>query len=217
LAGTCERDDINPDAGSDLLAVLLPASPLPGADKIFGNGFKLCRMTSHPARDRGRRAPPPTAFRASSNAYLLTLVAVAPEEAEASAVIEQCARAWALRAGSPPRAVEATPLGSASPPTGGVVFAPTRAFLLARGTHLIGRAAGCALHFPLRGISRHHVALLVLQARGVVIRDLGSTNGTFVNGERIREAALDGPALLDIGPLRLVLRPVIGDSRIARI
>lgn len=152
--------------------------------------------------------PPLTTPIASRNVYLLTLVAVAAEVAEATAIVEQCARAWALRTCASPCAAQATPLGTASAAAGGVLFAPTRAFMLARGTHVIGRDAGCALHFPLRGISRHHVALLVLQARGVVVRDLGSTNGTFVNGQRIREAALDGPALLDIGPLRLVLRPV---------
>lgn len=157
--------------------------------------------------------PPLSTLIASRNAYLLTLVAVAPEVAEAAEVVEHCAQAWALRARTPPRGSEATPLSTAPPAVDGMVFAPTRAFLLARGTHLIGRAASCALHFPLRGISRRHVTLLVLQARGVVVRDLGSTNGTFVNGQRIREAALDGPALLDIGPLRLVLRPVICDSQ----
>lgn len=145
---------------------------------------------------------------ASVNAYQLTLVAVAADVAEATALIEQCARSWAMRTRAPPCAAQATPLGIGSPGSEGVQFAPTRAFWLAHGSHVIGRAQGCALHFPLRGISRHHVALLVLQARGLVVRDLGSTNGTFVNGQRIREAALDGPALLDIGPLRFVLRPV---------
>jgi pSer/pThr/pTyr-binding forkhead associated (FHA) protein len=49
---------------------------------------------------------------------------------------------------------------------------------------LIGRGEGCHLRPASERISRKHCAIIV--AEGLVIaRDLGSTNGTSVNGERI--------------------------------
>ena len=58
-------------------------------------------------------------------------------------------------------------------------------FDLLEGVHVIGREAG--LTIPLVGestISRRH-AEIVRQGDAIVVRDLGSTNGTFVNGTQI--------------------------------
>lgn len=49
---------------------------------------------------------------------------------------------------------------------------------------LIGRGEGCQLRPASERISRKHCAILVSDGR-VVARDLGSTNGTTVNGTRI--------------------------------
>ncbi len=51
---------------------------------------------------------------------------------------------------------------------------------------VVGRACDCELHVPpddLRA-SRHH-CLLEIDAPSVTLYDLGSTNGTYVNGERV--------------------------------
>jgi pSer/pThr/pTyr-binding forkhead associated (FHA) protein len=49
---------------------------------------------------------------------------------------------------------------------------------------LIGRGEGCQLRPASERISRKHCAILVAEGR-VIVRDLGSTNGTAVNKERI--------------------------------
>jgi pSer/pThr/pTyr-binding forkhead associated (FHA) protein len=53
------------------------------------------------------------------------------------------------------------------------------------GTKLVvGRDADCSLRLPGEFVSRHHCAL---KLEGITLRilDLGSKNGTFVNGHRI--------------------------------
>lgn len=77
----------------------------------------------------------------------------------------------------------ATPhLQSAGPPR---LVGASGSFELLEGVHVIGREAG--LTIPLVGeatVSRRH-AEIVRQGDAIVLRDLGSTNGTFVNGTRI--------------------------------
>lgn len=53
------------------------------------------------------------------------------------------------------------------------------------GRFLIGRASFADICLPSRHVSRRH-ALLVCTATGLSLRDLGSTNGSFVNGLRFR-------------------------------
>ena len=53
-----------------------------------------------------------------------------------------------------------------------------------RGKLLIGRAEGCHLRPASEFVSRHHCVLL-LDDYTLRIRDLGSKNGTFVNGRRV--------------------------------
>lgn len=55
-----------------------------------------------------------------------------------------------------------------------------------------------------RGVSREHVGVEVL-AQGCVLRDLGSTNGSRVDGLPLVERALSGDCILELGPVRLRL------------
>jgi len=58
-------------------------------------------------------------------------------------------------------------------------------------TFLIGRTDDSHLCLPDdRFFSRHH-CLLEIDPPRCFLRDLGSTNGTFVNGRRVREAFLN--------------------------
>ena len=50
---------------------------------------------------------------------------------------------------------------------------------------MIGRDRGCAVQIDADSVSRHHARLNVT-GREVSIEDLGSKNGTWVAGERIR-------------------------------
>jgi len=58
-----------------------------------------------------------------------------------------------------------------------------------RDKTLIGRDAYCDIVLPYPEVSRHHVRLDAA-ADGVRLYDLGSSNGTFVNGQQVREALL---------------------------
>ncbi|HEX4416039.1 MAG TPA: EAL domain-containing protein [Lacipirellulaceae bacterium] len=51
---------------------------------------------------------------------------------------------------------------------------------------IVGRKPGASLCIPSPTVSREHAELTVVD-RGILLRDLGSTNGTFVNGTRIHE------------------------------
>jgi pSer/pThr/pTyr-binding forkhead associated (FHA) protein len=55
---------------------------------------------------------------------------------------------------------------------------------LMEGANLIGRAADAAIQIDSPGISRRH-ARLVVSAGEAALEDLGSKNGTYVNGRRI--------------------------------
>jgi hypothetical protein len=59
-----------------------------------------------------------------------------------------------------------------------------RAIPLPAGTHFIGREPESAVWIDASVVSRHH-ARLVVDDVGLMLEDLGSHNGTFVNGERV--------------------------------
>ena len=71
-------------------------------------------------------------------------------------------------------------------------------FLLAAGEYVIGREADCRIYLNLPGISRHHASLR-FQGDSWVLEDLGSNNGTFVNGTQGDHFVLKKDALLRLG------------------
>ena len=58
-------------------------------------------------------------------------------------------------------------------------------WMLSEQITVIGRSDDCDVVLPERQVSRHH-AEIERDDRGYVLRDLGSKNGTFVNGQRVR-------------------------------
>lgn len=64
---------------------------------------------------------------------------------------------------------------------------------------LVGRGRDCELRVPAKSVSRHHCEFLTTGTR-LIIRDLGSSNGTFVNRERVEEAQLTAGDLVCVGP-----------------
>jgi len=62
----------------------------------------------------------------------------------------------------------------------------------------IGRTPDNQIVVPVREVSRRH-AEIVLTGTGYVVKDLGSPNGTFVNGERITEHRLQDEDRIAMG------------------
>src|SRR3972149_3698419 len=60
-----------------------------------------------------------------------------------------------------------------------------QSFELLKDVHTIGREAGNDIIINDPQVSRHH-ARLTLQGNAYILEDLGSTNGSFVNGRRVR-------------------------------
>ncbi|MEE4380182.1 MAG: sigma 54-interacting transcriptional regulator [Candidatus Competibacteraceae bacterium] len=65
-----------------------------------------------------------------------------------------------------------------------------------------------------RAISRHH-AELRLTAEGLVLQDLGSTNGTFINDLRVTEAYLEPGTECVLGYSRIVVGQCTEDRRVS--
>lgn len=65
---------------------------------------------------------------------------------------------------------------------------------------LVGRADDCDIHLPRdyghTDVSRHHCALEINPPE-IRVRDLGSRNGTFVNGEKIGQRHSHQPVTKD--------------------
>ena len=80
-----------------------------------------------------------------------------------------------------------------------------RDFTIAEGTSVVGRRPDCALRIPTRDVSRQHCEIQVGDD-AVHVRDLGSANGTFVNGTRVAEAALNAGDRLAVGPVIFVVQ-----------
>lgn len=82
---------------------------------------------------------------------------------------------------------------------------PPRRLALSGDVTTIGRAEGCDLRVPLGEISRKHCTIVVSD-NGLVIQDLGSSNGTFVNSKRIQQAQLSAGDSLRLGSLLFVVQ-----------
>lgn len=76
---------------------------------------------------------------------------------------------------------------------------------LNRAKSVIGRRDDCQIRIPLSSVSRQHCEL-VNDGTRLSVRDLGSSNGTFVNRQKIVEQALKPGDLLAVGPCVFVVR-----------
>jgi predicted component of type VI protein secretion system len=65
---------------------------------------------------------------------------------------------------------------------------------------VIGRRHDCDLQIALKEVSKRHCQI-TMDNSSLRVRDLGSTNGTFVNNERIDETDVRAGDYIRIGPL----------------
>ena len=73
-------------------------------------------------------------------------------------------------------------------------------FALSGEVTTIGRKEDCELRVPVADVSRKH-AQITVGPDGVVLKDLGSSNGTFVNNKRVTELTLKAGDRVVVGPV----------------
>ena len=78
-------------------------------------------------------------------------------------------------------------------------------FPLSRTRTLVGRS-GCDIDFPEdKLLSRKHAAVEVYNTNYVLVRDLASTNGTFLNGFLVTQARVAEGDVIAVGGVKLKL------------
>src|SRR5687767_4046702 len=82
---------------------------------------------------------------------------------------------------------------------------PEKTFRILPGAvRTLGRATGADFIVDAALVSRVHCRVTALPGGELEVRDLESTNGTFVNGERIETARLAPGDRLQVGRVELV-------------
>ena len=107
-----------------------------------------------------------------------------------------------------------------SAPAGPIATRPIRLpepIVQGRATLTLGRDPSCDVPLPAPTVSWHHAQIDPIGGANragngggggaVVVRDLGSTNGTFVNGQKIRVQPVNPGDRIQIGPFQLIYRP----------
>jgi hypothetical protein len=90
--------------------------------------------------------------------------------------------------------------------------APSRLWALDNDRLTIGRDPSSDIFVDDTRVSRHHADLIHHRLDWSIV-DIGSTNGTYVNGARVREAVLRPGDRIQLGDIQLVLRrPGAGPS-----
>src|SRR5262245_14742146 len=84
---------------------------------------------------------------------------------------------------------------------------PVRAYEIKVGVNRLGRSPKNDLQLDHPTVSAAHCEI-ILSADGMRVRDLGSTNGTFINQEQITEAEIESGSTLHVGEVELELEPV---------
>jgi len=75
----------------------------------------------------------------------------------------------------------------------------------------IGRLEDNAFQIAEPSVSSHHCEL-IQRGSDIVVKDLNSTNGTFVNGEKINESALKPGQILRLGLVEMRLESGTGTT-----
>lgn len=85
--------------------------------------------------------------------------------------------------------------------------------LLPGSLKTIGRAPGVDFVVDAALVSRVHCRLTLTAANELVLEDLGSTNGTFLNGRKVSKATLSDGDKLTVGRVEFVVKAESDDQR----
>ena len=72
-------------------------------------------------------------------------------------------------------------------------------------TAVLGRGADCDIRIPIESCSRKQCELKI-EGDQLQLKDLGSSNGTFLNNNRVEAATLNAGDKLTIGPVVLTIQ-----------
>ena len=70
---------------------------------------------------------------------------------------------------------------------------------------LVGRALDCDLSILEPGLSRKHAELNIIDGK-LVVKDLGSANGTFINNKKVKEAQPKTGDLLQFEKVTFIIK-----------
>ena len=80
-----------------------------------------------------------------------------------------------------------------------------RSFSVVRSMTVIGRREDCDLRIPVGDVSRKHCRILTAD-NVATIEDLGSSNGTYVNGQRVQQSELNAGDTIGVGPVQFIVQ-----------
>ncbi len=113
---------------------------------------------------------------------------------------------------SPPRSTPA-PAQPAAPPAPAPLVVTLdvdgRPYQVRQPVTVVGRGVDADIVLDDPGVSRRHAEIHVMDGRARVI-DLGSTNGTFVDGERVHAGVLTDGSAITIGRTRIIVHTGTG-------
>jgi hypothetical protein len=79
---------------------------------------------------------------------------------------------------------------------------PLQTLDLDPGLYLLGRALACDIHLDDPSVSGRHCEIMI-ESGGIVVRDLKSTNGTFINGKPVDECVFLSDQILTVGTVQI--------------
>ena len=95
---------------------------------------------------------------------------------------------------------------SATAPSGPRLVSHQREWRLIEGPNLVGRDRGCGVWVDSATLSRRHARIVVTEGK-TTVEDLGSKNGTFVNGQQVTHpVALEDNDELQLGSVTVRYR-----------
>jgi hypothetical protein len=98
----------------------------------------------------------------------------------------------------------ASTTGRGSAFTNATLVANGSEYQLAKGKTRLGRGADADIRIDDPGVSRHHCDIVI--GTDAVLRDLGSTNGTYVDGVQVAERVLRDGSVIRLGSTSLTFR-----------